>query len=77
MPVDLSQPPEQVAPGLIGACIRSTLGSAVTVRITEVEAYGGIGGDAASHAHRGRTPRNATMFGRPGLLYVYLSHGKQ
>jgi DNA-3-methyladenine glycosylase len=73
--MDLSRPAHLVAPDLIGARIRSTLGPPVCVLITEVEAYGGEGEDEASHAHRGRTARNATMFGRPGLLYVYLSHG--
>lgn len=60
-----------VAPDLLGALVtvRSDEGD-VTLRITEVEAYAGEA-DPGSHAFRGRTARNAVMFGEPGRLYVY------
>ena len=46
----------------------------IAAMITEVEAYDGHK-DKASHAHRGRTARNAPMFGDAGIWYVYLCYG--
>lgn len=68
--------PSDVAPLLLGAVLESRVDRAnVTIRITEVEAYGGVGEDPGSHAYRRQTPRNATMFGPAGRAYVYFTYG--
>ncbi|WP_405766062.1 DNA-3-methyladenine glycosylase [Actinacidiphila glaucinigra] len=73
--VDLAHPAEEVAPKLLGAVLtHETPEGTVSIAVTETEAYSGSA-DPASHAYRGRTPRNAVMFGPAGHLYVYRSHG--
>lgn len=71
----LAGPPEEAAPKLLGSHLVSEVGQEVVrLRITEVEAYKGSE-DPASHAFRGRTSRNDSMFRSPGTLYVYRSYG--
>lgn len=71
---DLSGPVEQVARRILGCLLVTRFGARTAVLIDEVEAYGGVD-DAASHAYRGPTPRNGSMFGPAGTLYVYRSYG--
>lgn len=69
------RPVLEAAPALLDAHLVSLVeGERVAVRLTEVEAYDGAD-DPGSHAYRGRTARNATMFGPPGLVYVYFTYG--
>ena len=65
--------PVLVARGLLGKIIRVTR-DGCAARIVETEAYGGSL-DRASHAWKGRTARNESMFGRPGTAYIYLCYG--
>ena len=70
-----NRPTLVVAEDLIGKfLVRERDGVVSAHRLTEVEAYDGPK-DKASHAHRGRTPRNAVMFGPAGVLYVYVCYG--
>ena len=74
-PVFFARPPWAVAPDLLGCVLESESDEGVVVvRLVEVEAYAG-GEDPASHAWRGRTTRNAAMYGPPGTLYVYFVYG--
>jgi len=66
----------QLAPLLLNKVLvrGRTASERVAARIVEVEAYAGAE-DPASHAYRGPTRRNQTMFGPPGRLYVYFTYG--
>ena len=69
------RPTLDVARELLGAVLVHRHGSVVTSGvIVEVEAYIGES-DPACHAARGRTTRNAPLYGAPGLSYVYLNYG--
>ncbi|MDR3188005.1 MAG: DNA-3-methyladenine glycosylase [Prevotellaceae bacterium] len=65
----------EVAPDLLGKYIaRQHNGEVAMFRIVETEAYRGAE-DLACHASKGRTPRTEVMYGRGGLVYVYLIYG--
>ena len=68
--------PVEAAHRLLGATLT---GRGVSGIVVEVEAYGGVPDgpwpDAAAHSYRGRSGRNGVMFGPPGRLYTYRSHG--
>jgi DNA-3-methyladenine glycosylase len=65
----------QVVRALLGKkLVRQINGLELSGMIVETEAYCGEA-DSACHAHRGKTSRNAVMFGEPGHAYVYFTYG--
>ena len=67
--------PLELAPLLLGGVLRRADASgAVALRLTEVEAYRGSD-DPGAHTYRGKTARNATMFGPGGHVYCYFTYG--
>ena len=70
------RPSVEVAPLLLGAILsRTSNEGTVSLRISEVEAYLGVGEDPGSHSFRGKTKANSVMFGEPLHLYTYFTYG--
>lgn len=69
-------PSPALAAGLLGCRLTVvTADGAVTLRLTETEAYGDAGADPGAHSFRGRTERNSALFGPVRHTYVYLNYG--
>ena len=74
-PAFFNRPTLTVARELLGKYLVRRVGDkTIALVITETEAYDGPR-DKASHAHRGRTPRNEPMFGPAGRTYIYFTYG--
>lgn len=74
-PSFFARPTARVARDLLGKFLVRRRGKKeIAAKIIEVEAYDGFS-DRGSHASRGRTSRNAPMFGPPGRSYVYFTYG--
>lgn len=74
-PTWFERDPLELAPLLLGGVLRRADASgAVALRLTEVEAYRGAD-DPGAHTFRGKTARNATMFGPGGRVYCYFTYG--
>lgn len=75
LPAELRQPATRLATWLLGKTLCRRNGTEVLrFELTETECYFGEE-DSACHAHRGRTPRTATLYLPGGVAYVYLCYG--
>ena len=69
------RPSIAVAPDLIGCTLVRQMPNGPLIRATIVETEAYAPGDPACHAYKGKSQRNAAMFGPPGYSYVYLIYG--